>query len=370
MSDLFIPKKIKVGFDKRDDTYNGRLAYVIYFDNKGVLRKEKSWESWRDHDIQPEEYDNTPQDGFCINKNVQRFNWSSFGSSRSYIRIYDPRGIEFEITPENLIGILTEVDCLKRGLEGKFVYAWKGTEIVVLPCGSEEYIKAKEYTNRQEQKVSARDLKPGCSYTTKKGEEVIYIGRFNWFEWNYYSDKPRTAKKHHIFAYVNAPRFHSKIFKKSDVDFLATLNNPDPVSNYAELVDEWNSLSASSSIERWEFEPETATKDDIFEAPDPNTNFSSLKKTDFIERKGDFIHFWSIGINRSYYSNNGYYYTFENQGALNTVSMAYSRPSGYNSSSNTSEKAILDRVRNSVTVKMFLSSGKSKAVKNIRDVEN
>lgn len=370
MSELFIPKRIKVGFDKRKDTYNGKLAYVIYFDSKGVLRKEKSWESWRDHEIQPEEFDNTPQDGFCINKNVQRFNWGNFGSNRSYIRIYDPRGIEFEITPENLIGILTEVDCLKRGLEGKFVYAWKGTEIVVLPCGSEEYVKAKEYTDRQDQKVSARDLKPGCSYTTKKGEEVIYVGRFNWFEWNSYSGKPRKAKKHHIFAYVNPPKYTSKIFKKSDVDFLATLNNPDPVSNYAELIDEWNTLPASSSIEKWEFEPETFTKEDVFGPPDPNTNYPSMKTTKFVERKGDLIYFWSIQVNRTWNDINKYYYTIEDQGALNTVSMAYFRPSVYNRHEAASEKAVVDRIKNSVKVTMFLSSGKSKTVRSIADVEN
>jgi hypothetical protein len=32
-------------------TYTGKLAYVIYFDNKGVLRKKKSWEGWRDKKI-------------------------------------------------------------------------------------------------------------------------------------------------------------------------------------------------------------------------------------------------------------------------------------------------------------------------------
>lgn len=45
---LFIPEKIKIGFQNRQGTYTGKLAYVIYFDKKGVLRKETSWQSWRD----------------------------------------------------------------------------------------------------------------------------------------------------------------------------------------------------------------------------------------------------------------------------------------------------------------------------------
>ena len=41
----FIPKKIKVGYQDRDDTYTGKLAYVIYYDEKGKLRKENSWQA-------------------------------------------------------------------------------------------------------------------------------------------------------------------------------------------------------------------------------------------------------------------------------------------------------------------------------------
>lgn len=45
---IFIPKKINVGFQKRDDTYTGKLAYIIYYDETGKLRKETSWNGWRD----------------------------------------------------------------------------------------------------------------------------------------------------------------------------------------------------------------------------------------------------------------------------------------------------------------------------------
>jgi len=45
-STIFIPKKCKVGFNLRQDTYTGKLGYIIYHDGK-VWRKENSWESWR-----------------------------------------------------------------------------------------------------------------------------------------------------------------------------------------------------------------------------------------------------------------------------------------------------------------------------------
>lgn len=51
---LFIPNKCKVGYNKRTDTYSGKLGYVIAHDGK-VWRKENSWESWREKYESPEE---------------------------------------------------------------------------------------------------------------------------------------------------------------------------------------------------------------------------------------------------------------------------------------------------------------------------
>lgn len=375
MSELFIPKKIKVGYQKRDGTYTGRLAYVIYYDNKGVLRKEKSWQGWRDHKIAPEEFDNKPQDGFCLNKDVKRFNWSHFGSNRSYIRMYDPRGIEMEITPENLIGILTETDCLKRGLEGKFVYAWQGTELVILPCNSEEYTKAQQNTERQDQDVSAKDLKPGHSYTTKKGEEVIYLGRFPWFEWSHYDKTHKKAAKYHTFAHPEKPQYGGSFFKKSDVKFLALLNSTDPVINYAELIDNWNSDPRSASTQSWEFSPVTVTDDDVFEK-DINKH-PYVKKQEIIERNGDTITFSSVQANKRYGSNKIEFYIRET-GSLNTVTMAYNQTSCgvYGSSSYhryhnpvpITREQVLERIQKSTKVKMVLTNGKKIPIKNIYDV--
>ena len=52
---LFIPKKCKVGFNVRPDTYTGMLGYVIYNDGK-VWRKEASWTGWVENHISQEEY--------------------------------------------------------------------------------------------------------------------------------------------------------------------------------------------------------------------------------------------------------------------------------------------------------------------------
>ena len=81
---IYVPKKIKVGFNNRNDTYTGKLAYIIYYDEKGKLRKETSWNSWRDKSIDPEEYDNEPTSGFVLNKKVGDYS-GSWGNHRPFL---------------------------------------------------------------------------------------------------------------------------------------------------------------------------------------------------------------------------------------------------------------------------------------------
>ena len=38
---IYIPKKIKVGYQNRYDTYTKKLAYVIYYDEKGKENKDE-----------------------------------------------------------------------------------------------------------------------------------------------------------------------------------------------------------------------------------------------------------------------------------------------------------------------------------------
>lgn len=39
----FVPDRLNVGFQNKSETFSGKLAYVIYYDLSGKLRKEKSW---------------------------------------------------------------------------------------------------------------------------------------------------------------------------------------------------------------------------------------------------------------------------------------------------------------------------------------
>jgi hypothetical protein len=234
-SQLLIPEKINVGFQNRGDTYTAKLGYVIYYDHKGVLRKEKSWQGWRDQKIAPQEFKNEPTEGFVLNRKVGGYK-SDWNYRSAKIRIYDPRDWEFEITLENLLFILAVGDCSRgKGLEGKFVYAWEGTELVLLPVASENYKVSTEYTELQSCKIKAKELIPGASYKTKKQEVYVYLGKFikHVVHTNNSWEKEKTGPRQLFWDGKNF------VFLTS-MATLATLHSDAISPDFAELVDKYN----------------------------------------------------------------------------------------------------------------------------------
>lgn len=181
-SQLFIPEKIHVGFNKRSDTYTDLLGFVTYYDLHGKLRKEKSLNGWRSPNIQPKDFLNEPTEGFVINKNVGgvKGSWSSRNVRKEYARVYDPRGFEIEITIPNLIFILEEASSIKgKGLEGEFVYAWDGQDLVLLPVDCEDYRSSLKITEKQKCKsIGIKDLVVGYTYLLKKNYSSEKFGKF------------------------------------------------------------------------------------------------------------------------------------------------------------------------------------------------
>jgi len=259
---LTIPKTIKVGFQNRSDTYTGKLAYVIYIDSKGVLRKEASWESWRDKKIEPQEFKNEPTDGFVLNRGVggarQSYGWNA---RNEYIRVYDKRCFEFEISVANLLFILQECSAIKgKGLEGEFVYAWNGTELVLLPFDCPEYKQSVEHCELQLKKISAKDVEAGCTYLTKDKEEVMYLGRHTWFDEksirSYNWNKAIIGKKEHVFVYLDdKKKGRQRYWLQGGFTKLAARTSDKPIPSYA---DEFEKLIKS----RYVSEPVRLTLED------------------------------------------------------------------------------------------------------------
>lgn len=264
-SQLNIPTKIRVGCVERNDTYTKRLGYVIYYDEKGKLRKEASFEGWRDKKIPAVDYDNIPTEGFVLNKKAGGYS-SGWNHRATYCRIFDPRGFEFEISIPNLLFILQETNSIKgKGLEGEFVYSWEGKDIVLLPVSSQEYKQSAEFTSLKTLKVGKADVVEGCTYLTKDQKEVIYLGRYNWYQMDY--DRNYRYKfvsdqnKQHIFVYVdkieNSFESTSPYLLAKGFTGLAKRLSTDPISNFAEIFDKFSKSRFSTKPIGLESKPST-----------------------------------------------------------------------------------------------------------------
>ncbi len=306
---LFIPKKCKVGFNLRTDTYTGKLGYVIGQDGK-KWRKEVSWNGWIQmpdkeifvgygkkadgstnyddrinkklgDEVLPVEFDNVPTSGFVLNKKVGGYK-SEWNMRQTYARVYDPRGFEFEINIANLLYILENANCMKgKGLEGEFIYSWDGKDLVLLPCDSWEYKKANDFTKLQVNKISAKEIKAGLSYKTKKEEDLVYVGRYMWYVTDWYKKKSREGKKQHIFYSQKNCGFTVK----SDLSFLAVKNSEDPVPNFAEIIEKLKQDPRASDVVKCELIPGTFSD----KTTKGYNGALSLEKQLYFQRHGDEI---------------------------------------------------------------------------------
>lgn len=165
---------------------------------KNKLRKQTSWDSWRDQNIEPDDFDNEPTEGFVLNKHAGGVgnSYSHWDVRKSYIRVYDPRGFEFEITVSNLLYILENTSSIKgKGLEGRFVYGWDGKELVLIPVDTPEYQDMKNISTliNNSTYIKSKDLILGATYIDKNNEQYIYMGRFDKYSYpySYCQDKSR-----------------------------------------------------------------------------------------------------------------------------------------------------------------------------------
>lgn len=247
-STIFIPKKINVGFQNRSDTYTKKLAYIIYYDEKGKLRKENSWNSWRDNNIEPIEFENTPTSGFVLNKKVGDYD-SGWNHRHAYVRVYDPRNFEFEINIENLLYILENTSSIKgKGLEGEFVYGWDGKDLVLMPTSSPDYTELSKLNKLRHEgkKFKGKDLKIGGTYLDKNNRELIYMGRYDY---------------HGCKSYKKAYFFYNKNNRFENYASIGTVLidcvSEECVSDYADIFDK---------MEYYEnYNPYDSTRDEYLE---------------------------------------------------------------------------------------------------------
>lgn len=200
LNNIFIPKKIKVGYNNREDTYSGKLAYITYIDEKGKLRKEKSWNSWRDKGLNEDNFENEPTSGFVLNKKAGGTSWG-WNPRQTYSRVYDPRGFEFEITIPNLLYILENCNSIKgKGLEGEFVYGWSGKELLLIPVDAPDYKDHVAFSKGiYGDRIKVKDMIPGATYKFSNGKVYVFLGRFDEYRNNRFLQGELGYKKAFFF---------------------------------------------------------------------------------------------------------------------------------------------------------------------------
>ena len=321
---IFIPKKIKIGFQKRNDTYTQKLAYVIYYDEKNKLRKEQSWTTWRDKKIDPIDFDNVPTSGFVLNKKVggYKYDWNV---RNTYVRIYDPRDFEFEITIPNLLFILENTNSIKgKGLEGDFVYGWSGAELLLIPTSSPQYTELSKLNDLRHSKnhIKSKDLILGATYLHKSNTHMIYMGKFNKYlyeRWSTHQDSRVINKSlgEHFYFIVpiknkncgggSVETHEIKTFKSLSNYFIEVIDSNCTV-DYAKLMEALEKSPIFSPIEKIEYIEYTLPE--LIKSTKKNSYLSIyIKRNDaYIDA---YISNYDNGLTRQSYRGYNQYSTFK-----------------------------------------------------------
>lgn len=189
------------------------------------------------------DFPNTPTSGFVLNKKAGGYN-SGWNHRQTYVRVYDPRDFEFEISIPNLLYILENTNSIKgKGLDGEFVYGWDGSELVLIPTSSPDYIEISEFNKILHDKtyIKAKQLKIGATYRTKDNSEWVYMGRFDCHEYG------SVSKKYFFCNGKNTNYYFETI--RSLGDKLIEIVSEDCVENYTDLFDKLEHSTRYSPID-------------------------------------------------------------------------------------------------------------------------
>lgn len=195
-----IPERLKIGFNAREDTYSGILAFITYTLKDGTNKHKKNWDNWIEADIPVKDILNEPTEGFVLNKREGGGGRWSFNEREPKIRVYDPRGWEFEITIENMLDILAQCGSYPgKGLEGKFIYGFSGNRLSLINVNSEDYKNSIEFTDLSTMDVDEKDLIVGATYLTKSQKTLVYLGVHPWMNISFYDSEAKVEKAHLFF---------------------------------------------------------------------------------------------------------------------------------------------------------------------------
>lgn len=257
-STIFIPKKIKVGYQSRQDTYTKKLAFVVHYDEKGKLRQEKSWSEWvssykcssfdyiTKNNIPFDDFDNEPTSGFVLNKKAGDHNYG-WNSRKAYCRVYDPRGFEIEIGIDNLLYILDHANSIKgKGLEGEFIYGWEGKNIILMPVEAPNYKEIQEYNKKvfKNESFKKKDMDKGRIYVNKQGQRLVFLDHN--YEYNIYEPYEKYTTKRYFFHTLEDTytKNNKTLYIVTNTNLTSIIEKTDEICDfYPDLMDQLESYS-------------------------------------------------------------------------------------------------------------------------------
>ncbi len=190
---IIFPEQIIVGYSQRENY----LLSFITFKEKNILRKEKSWNDWRDKKINHNVISNEPISGFkFFGSNKRSSDW--FGSGRNMVEIQHPNGFVFEITVENTITLLNDTIVENGEIKSKCLLAWSGVQMSLIKENSDIYQQAVENINRNNIKTPIKNLQLGDYVILQNGVEGIYYGNQHTF----------IRKSHNLYFNYKFEQFH------------------------------------------------------------------------------------------------------------------------------------------------------------------
>ena len=216
---MYIPTELKVRIKttkyshtpcEQVDLTAPYLSYITYIDEKKKLRKEPTWSVWGDKQI--DDIKNIPLTGYKTSGVVKRSSeW--FGSGRNMFRITHPNNeIEFEITANNMLAILSCCTLINGVIQEKCVLAWDGANMSLIPTSSdiyEEYVNITTIVNKKEKYT----YEENGIYKDKNGNEFLCLGQYNMLLDNTkYSNVNNPYLASHYFGIVNLDLVISKYY--------------------------------------------------------------------------------------------------------------------------------------------------------------
>ncbi|MCK9575757.1 MAG: hypothetical protein M0R51_07335, partial [Clostridia bacterium] len=263
-----IPEKIEVGFNKRqhkhirgvDGEYFDGPSYLLgyaTFRDKGKLRKETSWEGWRDKNIAPQVLDNIPREGFYFSEFDKRSSeW--FSSGRTMFRISDPYGFDLEITAANLVALVCNSTIIEGKLVGTCVWAWEGKDLALLATNSALYESATESTRKKNAiTIKPTDLLNGDEIEMKNEKIYTYIGKC----WGISASHSFSAYRSSAHYTIKDERLHVLMDSNGDYEFFTSLQvitkkpSGKSVISIEEFVDTYNLAKQSYDLKVLKNEP-------------------------------------------------------------------------------------------------------------------